>query len=146
MYSLCIMSFILIVTLWGSITIISILQMKLRLVLSVCVCLVDPSCSTPCGPMYCSPPASSVHGIFQARMLEWVAVLYSRGFSWPRDQMHVSCKGSNNRSDSIPHLPDPNVHELNLGNILSFPGERPFLDGFQAQCIRPNICYQLGSS
>ena len=60
--------------------------------------------------------------------------------------MHVSCKGSNNRSDSIPCLPDPNVHELNLGNILSFPGERPFLDGFQAQCIRPNICYQLGSS
>ena len=36
--------------------------------------------------------------------------------------MHVSCKGSNNRSDSIPQLPDPNVHELNLGNILSFPG------------------------
>ena len=114
MHSLCIMSFILTVTVWGSMTIISILQMKVRRVLSVCVCLVDQLCSTLCGPMYCSPPASSVHGIFQARILEWVAILYSRGFSWPRDQMHVSCKGSNNRSDSIPHLPDPKSMSLTL--------------------------------
>ena len=116
------------------------LQIKLRLVLSVCVCLADQSCSALCGLMYCSLPASSVLGIFQARALEWVAVLYSRGFSWPRDQMHVSCKGSNNRSDSLPGLPDTKVHELNLGNILSLPGERPFSDGFQTQCIRPNSC------
>ena len=38
-----------------------------------------------------SPPSSSVHGIFQARILEWVAISYSRGSSWPRDWIHVSC-------------------------------------------------------
>ena len=33
-------------------------------------------CLTPCNPMDCSPPGSSVHGIFQARILEWVAIFY----------------------------------------------------------------------
>ena len=36
-----------------------------------------------CDPMDCSPPGSSVHGIFQARILEWIAILFSRGSSWP---------------------------------------------------------------
>ena len=36
-------------------------------------------------------PGSSVHGIFQARVLEWVAISYSRGSSWLRDQTHISC-------------------------------------------------------
>ena len=40
---------------------------------------------TLCDPMDCSPPGSSVHGIFQARILQWVAILFSRGFSQPRD-------------------------------------------------------------
>ena len=38
-----------------------------------------------------SLPGSSVHGIFQARILEWVAISFSRGFSQPRDQTLVSC-------------------------------------------------------
>ena len=37
-----------------------------------------------CDPMDCSPPGSSVHEIFQARVLEWVAISFSRGPSWPR--------------------------------------------------------------
>ena len=37
-----------------------------------------------CDPMDCSPPGSSVHGIFQVRILEWVATPFSRGSSWPR--------------------------------------------------------------
>ena len=41
--------------------------------------------------MDCSLPGSSVHEIFQARILEWVAISYSRGSSWPRDQTHISC-------------------------------------------------------
>ena len=41
-------------------------------------------------PMDCSAPGSSVHGIFQARILEWVAISFSRGSSWPRDQTQVS--------------------------------------------------------
>ena len=39
----------------------------------VCVCLVTQSCPTLCNPMDCSPPGSSVHEIFRARMMEWVA-------------------------------------------------------------------------
>ena len=41
--------------------------------------------------MDCSPPGSSVHGIFQARILEWVTNSFSRGPSWHRDQTCVSC-------------------------------------------------------
>ena len=39
------------------------------------------SCLTFCEPMDCNPPASSVHGIFQVRILEWVAILFPRGSS-----------------------------------------------------------------
>ena len=46
-----------------------------------------------CDPMDCSPPGSSVHGIFQARILEWVAISSSRGYFRPRDSTHVSCIG-----------------------------------------------------
>ena len=41
--------------------------------------------------MDCSPPDSSIHGILQARILEWVAISSSRGSSQPRDQTQVSC-------------------------------------------------------
>ena len=43
-----------------------------------------------CDPMDCSPPDSSVQGIFEARILEWVAISFSRGSSQPRDQNQVS--------------------------------------------------------
>ena len=43
------------------------------------------SCLTLCDPMDCSPPGSSVHGILQAGILEWVAIPFSRGFFQPRD-------------------------------------------------------------
>ena len=43
-----------------------------------------------CNPMDCSPPGSSVHGISQARILEWVAIAFSRGSSQPRDQTCIS--------------------------------------------------------
>ena len=43
--------------------------------------------------MDCSPPGSSVHGILQARMLEWVAIPFSRGSSQLRDRIHISCIG-----------------------------------------------------
>ena len=44
-----------------------------------------------CNPMDYSPPISSVHGIFQARLLDWVAISDSRGSSRPRDPTCVSC-------------------------------------------------------
>ena len=46
---------------------------------------------TPCDPMDCSLPGSFVHGILQARILEWVAISFSRGSSRPRYQTRVSC-------------------------------------------------------
>ena len=53
--------------------------------------LVPQSCLTLCHSMDCSPPGSSVHGILQAKILEWVAMPFSRGSSRPRDQIQVSC-------------------------------------------------------
>ena len=55
--------------------------------------LVSQSCPTLCDPVDCSSSGLSVHGILQARILEWVAIPFPRGSSWPRDQTHVSCIG-----------------------------------------------------
>ena len=54
------------------------------------VCSVTQLCLTLCNPMDCSTPDSSIHGIFQARILEWVAISSSRGSSWPRNGNHIS--------------------------------------------------------
>ena len=51
---------------------------------------VAQSCPTLCDPMDCSPPGSSIHGILQARLLEWVAISFSRGSSQPRYRTQVS--------------------------------------------------------
>ena len=52
---------------------------------------VTQSCLTLCNPMDCSLPGSSVHGIFQAGVLEWVAISFSRRSSQPKDWTQVSC-------------------------------------------------------
>ena len=58
----------------------------------VCVCvLVTQSCPTLCNPTTCAPPDFSVHGILQARILEWTAFPFSRGSSWPRDWIKNTC-------------------------------------------------------
>ena len=44
-----------------------------------------------CNPTDCSLPGSSVHGIFLARILEWIAIPSAKGSSWPRDLTHISC-------------------------------------------------------
>ena len=48
-------------------------------------------CPTVCNAMDCSLPGSSAHEIFQARILKWVAIPFSRGSSWPRDRTRVFC-------------------------------------------------------
>ena len=53
--------------------------------------MCDSFVSNSLRPMDCSPPGSSVHGILQARILEWVAIPLSRGSSQPKDQTCVSC-------------------------------------------------------
>ena len=52
--------------------------------------LVAQSCRTLCAPMDCSLPGSSVRGIVPARVLDWVAISFSRGSSQPRDRTRVS--------------------------------------------------------
>ena len=49
------------------------------------VCFITQACLTLCNPLDYSPPGFSVHGILQARILEWVAIPFSRGSSQPRD-------------------------------------------------------------
>ena len=63
-----------------------------------CCCLIAKLCLTLCDPTDCSP-GSSVHGISQARILEWVAIFSSRGSSRPRDWTCVTCIGR-----QIPYL------------------------------------------
>ena len=58
--------------------------------MNMCVCVFAQASPALCDPMDCSPPSSSVHGIFQARILEWVAIFFSKGTSRPRHQIHVS--------------------------------------------------------
>ena len=56
-------------------------------------CSDTHSCVAFCDPMDCIPPGSSVHGIFQARLPEWVDIFSSRGPSQSRDQSYVFCIG-----------------------------------------------------
>ena len=64
--------------------------LKEELPRSVKVKVKVKSCPTLCDPMDCSVPGSSVHGICQARILEWVAISFSRGCSQSRDRTQVS--------------------------------------------------------
>ena len=72
----------------------------------VCVCVCVCVCESlsrvwPCDPRDCSPPGSSVHGILQARILEWAAIFSSRGSSRSGDRTHVSTL----QADSLPSEP-----------------------------------------
>ena len=62
-------------------------------------------CPTLCNPMDCSSPGSSVHGILQARILEWIAVSSSRGSSQHRDRTLVSYVSCTGRWDLLPTAP-----------------------------------------
>ena len=60
-----------------------------------CVCMLSHSVmSDSATPIDSSPPGSSAHGIFHATIVEWVSISYSRGSSQTRDQICISCIGS----------------------------------------------------
>ena len=61
-----------------------------RVFKNMCV-LVAQTCLPLCDPMDFSPPGSSVHGIIQAKILEWVAIPFSEGISGSRNRTQVSC-------------------------------------------------------
>ena len=86
------MGFPLYVTCCFSLAAFSIIFLGLVFVSLICMCLgmflgseVTQLGPTLCDPMDCSPPGSSIHGIFQARVLEWVDISFSRGSSPTRD-------------------------------------------------------------
>ena len=71
------------------------------------LCLVIQSCPILCDPVDCSPPNSSVHGILQARLLEWVAMPVSRESSQPRDRTQVSAL-------QVDHQGSPVMHHMHI--------------------------------
>ena len=68
----------------------SVFLFRVFVIVFCCYCMHAQSCPTVCDPMDYSPPGSSVHGILQARILEWVTMLSCRGSSQPWDQTCVS--------------------------------------------------------
>ena len=91
--------------------------------MDVCV-LVTQSCLTLCHPMDCSPPGSSLHGILQARILEWVAISASRGTS-PRILTCISCIEAVSLQSEPPgkllvilEMGPENISPLPVGSIL----------------------------
>ena len=70
-----------------------VIKIKLSFPLKLCCCLVAKSCPTLCDRIDCSLLGSSVHGISQAKDLEWVAISSSRGSFQPRGGTHVFCIG-----------------------------------------------------
>ena len=87
------------------------------------LCLVAQSCPILWDPMDCSLPGTSVHRIFQARVLEWVAIPFSRGSSWPRDRIPVFCTAGRFltiwATREVPVVPENGL------NILLQSSERP---------------------
>ena len=74
----------------------SVFLFRVFVIAFCCCCMHAQSYPTVCDPMDCSPPGSSVHGILQAGILEWVIMLSSRGSSQPWDQTcvsSISCTG-----------------------------------------------------
>ena len=80
--------------------------------------LVARSCLALCYPMDCSPPGFSVPGILQARILEWVAIPFSRGSSQPRDQTWVSCIAGRFLPSEPPGKPRHSQYDLTISRYL----------------------------
>ena len=94
---------------------------------NVCCRSVAQSCLTLCNPMDCSPPGSSVHGVSQERILEWVAISSSRVSSWPRDRTHISFIASSLLHWQVDSL--PLSHQRRPSKCLLEPKQNP-QDGF----------------
>ena len=84
-------------------------------ILYQCCSLVAKSCPTLCNPKDCSPSGSSVHGILQASILEWVAISSSRGSSWLRDRTCISCLAGRSFLFPEPSVPIPPCSDEKMG-------------------------------
>ena len=111
------------------------------------------SCPTLCNPMHCSLPGSSVHGTFQARVLEWVAISFSRVSSRPRDWTRVSCIAGNAltsvhnywENDSFNYTDLCQQSDVSAFNMLSslvtafFPGLNVLLQNSCVDILTPKL-------
>ena len=91
-------------------------NLKKNICICIYVCVCVQLCSTLCDPMDCNLPGSSVHGIFQARILERVAISYARGSFWPRERTRVSGISCIDRWISflpLCHLESPYIYRYN---------------------------------
>ena len=79
--------------------------------------LVAQSCSTLCDPIDCSPQGSSVHGILQARRLEWVAIPFSRGSFLPRDP-GIKPRSPALQADSLQSEPPGKPKNTGVGSLV----------------------------
>ena len=95
---------------------------------------VIQSCPTLCDPMDCSLPASSVHEILQARILEWVAIPFSKGSSWSKDWTWVSCIAGRFFTIWATKEPSHRFIGSDLSDNLPFPG----------QTYSPELCIGYG--
>ena len=86
--------------------------------------LVAKLCPTLCKPMDCNPLGSSAHGISQARILEWVAISFSRGSSQPRDRTYIFCLAGGFFTTEPPGKPLSQFSRVRLCNPMdsSMPG------------------------
>ena len=87
----------------------------------VCVCSVTQSFPALCDPLNYSPPGFSVHGILQAKVLEWVDISYSRGSSQLRDQTQICWVGRQILYHCVPGKPSRRCEPLSV-NVLSCRG------------------------
>ena len=87
--------------------------------------LCAPSCSALCDPVGYSPPGSSVHGILQARRLEWVAICYFKGSSRHRDRTYVSLASPALALMVIPFKYSKAEVAVSLHELKEEPSRRP---------------------
>ena len=111
-----------------------------RLSSPLCVCAKSlQSCPTLLNLRDCSPSGSSVHGILQARILEWVTMPSSKGFSQPRDRTQVS----HIAADSLPSEPLGKPKNTGVGSLSLLQGIFLTQESNQGLLHCRRILYQL---
>ena len=105
----------------------------------ICCAQALRSCPTLCDPLDRSPPGSSVRGILQAGILEWVAIPFSRGSSRPRDRTQVSRM----QADSLPAEPLGKPKSTGVGSLSLLQGIIPTQESNRGLLHCRQILYQL---